>query len=49
MELKNVQRKEGKKIVMSIRISQEDSKWIAKNNIMPSKLFHEALNELRGK
>lgn len=49
MELKNIQRKELKTIVISIRTTKKDSKWMRDKNISPSKLFHEALNELKEK
>lgn len=39
-------RKQDKKIVVSIRITQEQSKWMSDNEVSPTKLFTEALNEL---
>lgn len=48
MKIKDVQRIiENKDIVMSIRTSKEDSEFMKKHNISPTKLFHKALEELK--
>jgi len=50
MEIQEVTRKNpNKTIVISIRTTEEISKWMAKNKVMPSKVFHKAIEELRGK
>ena len=47
MKIQDVQRKERKEVTMSIRINKEDSKWMKDKKVSPSKIFHEALKELR--
>lgn len=49
VELKDVQRKEEKEIVMSIRTTKEISDFMKKHNIAPSLVFHKAIAELMEK
>ena len=46
MEIKNIQRKERKTKVISIRTTRTICKWMNKNKVSPSKLFNEAVAEL---
>lgn len=51
MEIQEVTRtmkgsKPTKSIVMSIRVTPEISEWMTKRNIMPSKVFNKAIEEL---
>ena len=50
MELQDVIRKKGKNglksVVMTIRTTSDISEWMKKNNVMPSKVFHKAVEML---
>jgi len=48
MELKDVQKKYLKNVI-SIRINDQDKKFIINNEINPSKIFRKALKELQKK
>jgi hypothetical protein len=43
------EKKTRKTIVMSIRTTPHISEWMKKNDIMPSKVFHKAIEELQEK
>jgi len=47
MRLKDIQRTDTKDIVLTVRVNNEDAKWIKSNNISPSLLFSEALKEIK--
>ena len=49
MEIKNIQKIETKKVVITIRTYPEYSKWMKEHNVSPSKLFNETLKELMEK
>ena len=49
MKINEVKKNPNKEIVISIRITPELSKWMNQNDIMPSKVFHKAIEELRRK
>ena len=49
MELKEVQNNKRKEVIMTIRTTKENSKWMADNKISPSLLFDKALEELKQK
>ena len=51
MEIKNIQRDKRieKRVPLSIRIPKRLSDWLRKNNISPTKLFVEAIEELKAK
>ena len=46
MEIKDIQRKERKKIPLALRIKESQSVWMKKNNISPQALFDKALEDL---
>ena len=47
MKLKEVQKEDVKDVVVTARITKNDSKWLKENNVSPSLLFEKALEELR--
>ncbi len=49
MEIKNIQKNEIKKVVISVRTYPSNSKWMKENKVSPTKLFNEALKELMEK
>ena len=51
MEIKNVKRKKKKpkKVMISLLISPEVSKWMRKENVSPTAVFDEAIKELMAK
>ncbi len=46
MEMKNLQRREPKKVSMTIRVTEKVSKWLKEKNISPTALFNEAVKEI---
>lgn len=46
MEIKDIQRKERKKITLALRIKKTESDWMKENNVSPQALFDKALEEL---
>ena len=49
MELKNIQRKDRRKISIGIKITKTHSEFLKKHNISPTALFLAALEELMKK
>ncbi len=49
MEIKDIKKKQTRKVTMSIRTTSEISKWMKENSISPTALFHEAAMELMDK
>ncbi|HEC66143.1 MAG TPA: hypothetical protein ENI23_12690 [bacterium] len=49
MEIKDMKKKQRRKVAMSIRTTQEISKWMKENDVSPTTLFHEAATELMEK
>ena len=49
MELKEVQNNKRKEVIMTIRTTKENSKWMVENKVSPSLLFDKALEELKQK
>ncbi len=50
MDIEKVKKKDkGKSSVMSIRVNEENSAWMKKNEISPQAVFNEAIKELREK
>jgi len=49
MRLEDVQAKEIKDIIISIRTTKHQSDWMKRNNVSPSLLFNKALEELQMK
>jgi hypothetical protein len=47
MELEEVQNGKRKDVIMTIRTTRENSKWMKDNKISPSLLFDKALEELK--
>lgn len=47
IDIEKVKRKPNKKISLTIRITQEDSKFLAERNVSATKLFSEAVKCLR--
>lgn len=47
MELEEVQNNKRKDVIMTIRTTRENSKWMKENHISPSLLFDKALEELK--
>ncbi|MBU0467190.1 MAG: hypothetical protein KKD94_05545 [Nanoarchaeota archaeon] len=48
MKINEIQRKERKSVVLTFRITLEQSKWMKEKNISPSLLFNKALQEIKG-
>lgn len=46
MEIKNVQKRERKSVVMSIRITKKVSAWMKEKNVSPTAVFNEAIKDL---
>lgn len=46
MEIKGLQRKEGKSVQISIRTSKAKSEFMKKNNLSPNAVFDKAIEEL---
>jgi hypothetical protein len=49
MELEEVQNNHKKEVIMTIRTTKENSKWMKEHNVSPSLLFDKALEELKEK
>lgn len=49
MEIKEIQRRERRPIALSIKTSEEASKWMNKNNASPTAIFNNAVKELMKK
>ncbi len=49
MEIKDIQRKERKRIPLALRIKKSQAVWMKKNNVSPQALFDRALEELMKK
>ena len=49
MEIKDLERPELRKVVLTIRTFPSYSTWLKKKNISPSKLFNTAVEELMEK
>ena len=49
MEIKNIQRKNRRNVTISIRTTEEYSKFLKEQNISPTALFNEAVKELKVK
>ena len=47
MEIKDIQKKQIKKITISIRTTEEYSKFLKEKNISPTALFNQAIKELK--
>ena len=47
MKIENIQRRIPKPLVIHIRITKDESKFMTDKNISPSLLFREALNEFK--
>ena len=47
VSVKEVQRKERKEIIMTIRTTKENAHWMNTNKVSPSILFDKALKELK--
>ncbi len=46
MKIQDVKRREPKSVQVSIRTTQEFSKFMRENNISPNAVFHEAVKKL---
>ena len=52
MDMKNIQRKERNKlftVVLTMRITKEDSEFLREKNISPQGLFRESISDLKKK
>ena len=50
MELSDLQKSvENKNVVLTVRTTEENKKWMDKNDISPSLLFDEAIKEIKQK
>lgn len=49
VKINEVKRDRRKNIVMSIRTTEEISKWMKKHDVSPSLVFHRAVGELMEK
>ncbi len=49
MELKEVQKRKRKSVRISIRTTEENSKFMNKHNLAPNAVFEKALEELKKK
>lgn len=49
MKLEEVQSKDNKEIVITVRTTKVNSEWMKKNNVSPTLLFNKALEELQMK
>lgn len=49
VEISNIQKKEKKEIILTIRTTKSNKQWLDKNNISPTKLFNEAIIDLKEK
>ena len=49
MELEEVQSYKRKDVIMTIRTTKENSKWMKDHGVSPSLLFDKALEELKEK
>jgi len=49
INIKDLQRKERKKISLALRIKKSQSVWMKENNISPQALFDKTLEELMKK
>jgi len=46
MEIKELQAKELKSVIITVRTTQKNSDWLKEKKISPTKLFNEAIKEL---
>ncbi len=49
MEIENIKKREPKEVSINLRISQRVSDWMKEENISPTALFNEAVEELMEK
>ena len=49
MKLEDVQVKDNKEIIISVRTTKHSSDWMKRNNVSPTLLFNKALEELQMK
>ncbi len=49
MRLEEVQSKDNKEIIMTVRTTKHDSEWMKNNDVSPTLLFNKALEELQMK
>jgi hypothetical protein len=49
MEIQKLKKQETKKEIISVRATKKDKEWIEKNELSPSKIFDEALKEIKNK
>lgn len=49
MEIKDIQRKERKKLPLALRIKKSQAVWMKKHKVSPQALFDKALEELMKK
>ncbi len=49
VELANIQKPEPKDVILTVRTTKENKKWMDKNNISPSLFFDEAIIDLKRK
>jgi hypothetical protein len=47
MKMKDLVKKPTKDKIISVRITQEDFKWMKKNKVSPTLLFDKALEEIK--
>jgi hypothetical protein len=49
VELAKIQKPENKDVILTVRTTQENKKWMDDNNISPSLFFDEAIKDLKEK
>ena len=49
MEIQKIQKKDNRDVVITVRVTKEDSEWMKEKNISPTLLFNEAVKELKEK
>lgn len=49
MKLEDVQSRDNKDVVITVRTTKHSSEWMKRNNVSPTLLFNKALEELQVK
>ena len=47
MELADIKKGERKDVILTVRTTKENSKWMKDNNISPTLMFNEAIRDLK--
>ena len=47
MEIQDLQKKELKSVIITVRTTQENSEWLKEKKVSPTMLFNKAVEELR--